>query len=275
MSELDNEVDYLKILSINARHGGRTHDSHIYRELRVINFLSEKILCMPASQDPSACFTFRLPAELEAEDVTVAQLWFYKERDRLDNHNQTLVISEVALWDRNRSYQKTKLLAIESTSIKDYGHQYPKPILALAVFFQERISKGWIKVNLLWVVKHWLENLELPHAVQIACKTCGTDVPKSPISLLPENKPFLVINTNSNSAKRPQRNINCAPGLTECCRESLYISFAEIGWDDWILQPPGYHAYFCKGSCSVASSITQSGSHYSSIMQVINLYFSL
>jgi len=36
---------------------------------------------------------------------------------------------------------------------------------------------------------------------------------------------------------------------TRCCRRPLWISFREIGWDDWILAPDGYQAYYCYGSC--------------------------
>ena len=36
---------------------------------------------------------------------------------------------------------------------------------------------------------------------------------------------------------------------TRCCRRPLWISFREIGWHDWILQPQGYEAYYCYGSC--------------------------
>ena len=27
------------------------------------------------------------------------------------------------------------------------------------------------------------------------------------------------------------------------------MSFKELGWDDWILAPSGYHAGYCRGSC--------------------------
>lgn len=78
------------------------------------------------------------------------------------------------------------------------------------------------------------------------------------------NLPLLFLKQNN----RHKRNINCHPGVSECCRENLYISFADIGWDEWILQPSGYHAYFCHGSCNNAASITLSGVHHSSLIQV-------
>uniref|UniRef100_UPI003A9A66FF Bone morphogenetic protein 10 n=1 Tax=Homo sapiens TaxID=9606 RepID=UPI003A9A66FF len=34
-----------------------------------------------------------------------------------------------------------------------------------------------------------------------------------------------------------------------CKRTPLYIDFKEIGWDSWIIAPPGYEAYECRGVC--------------------------
>ena len=44
---------------------------------------------------------------------------------------------------------------------------------------------------------------------------------------------------------------NCQIGDNEkrCCRFPLYISFADIGWDRWIITPDGVQAYFCRGHC--------------------------
>lgn len=56
--------------------------------------------------------------------------------------------------------------------------------------------------------------------------------------------------------------------MKECCRDELYINFEDIGWNDWILHPNGYHAYFCRGSCSSAASLTISGSLYNNVIRV-------
>ncbi|XP_005107220.1 uncharacterized protein LOC101856459 [Aplysia californica] len=34
-----------------------------------------------------------------------------------------------------------------------------------------------------------------------------------------------------------------------CCRHTIYISFTDIGWDDWVVSPEGFHAFFCQGDC--------------------------
>lgn len=131
------------------------------------------------------------------------------------------------------------------------------------------------------VIKNWLEYQDLPiHAINVACKTCGRDMQSSPISFKSNSKPYLVINTHSQNRmvqqrRRHVRQTNCTPGLNECCRESLYVSFEEIGWNDWIIRPAGYNAYFCKGSCSTAASITLSATQHNSILQVSNQPHSL
>lgn len=36
---------------------------------------------------------------------------------------------------------------------------------------------------------------------------------------------------------------------SHCKRHSLYVDFTEVGWNDWIVAPPGYDAHFCHGEC--------------------------
>lgn len=38
-------------------------------------------------------------------------------------------------------------------------------------------------------------------------------------------------------------------GRRVCQRKSLYIDFTSVGWNDWIVAPPGYDAFYCEGTC--------------------------
>lgn len=56
--------------------------------------------------------------------------------------------------------------------------------------------------------------------------------------------------------KRPRRTPNDVPVRKHkknlysiCKRHPLYVDFADVGWNDWIVAPPGYDAYVCKGDC--------------------------
>lgn len=196
--------------------------------------------------NPAACFTFYLPNEMQFVDVTSAQLWFYKENDENDDLNQTFVLSELDHWDLDGNFEKNMIMAI----------------------FETDIGEGWVKADVSFTLRKWVEELRLNHAIQIACSTCSIDRDTAPVSVEQTLKPFLVIHTSPLPQKnRPKRNSNCLPEMKECCRDELYIDFADIGWSDWIVHPSGYHAYFCRGSCTSAASLTISGSQYNNVIR--------
>lgn len=101
-------------------------------------------------------------------------------------------------------------------------------------------TEEWVKIDIAWKIKNWIEENDLEHVIDISCNTCEKHPSMDMLSLDQGYRPFIVINTHpSRKIKRQRRSLNCSPGVTECCREKLYISFADIGWDDWILYPPG------------------------------------
>ncbi|XP_018398017.1 PREDICTED: inhibin beta A chain [Cyphomyrmex costatus] len=194
----------------------------------------------------AVCFTFYLPNEMLYVDVTSAELWFYKEQVENDDElKQTFVLSELDHWDQGGRFEKNTVMAIFETDIRE----------------------GWVKTDMKFMVKKWISRHRLHHSIQIVCTTCSTDHGKAPVSIEQTLKPFLVIHTEPLPQRnRPKRHSNCLPEMTECCRDELYINFGDIGWSDWILHPSGYHAYFCRGSCSTAASVTVSGSQYNNVI---------
>ncbi|NXL38915.1 INHBC protein, partial [Glaucidium brasilianum] len=46
-----------------------------------------------------------------------------------------------------------------------------------------------------------------------------------------------------------QRSIDCRGDSRMCCRQEFFVDFKEIGWEDWIIQPEGYHMNYCAGLC--------------------------
>uniref|UniRef100_A0A8C8SSC1 TGF-beta family profile domain-containing protein n=1 Tax=Pelusios castaneus TaxID=367368 RepID=A0A8C8SSC1_9SAUR len=35
----------------------------------------------------------------------------------------------------------------------------------------------------------------------------------------------------------------------KCQRHPLFVDFGDMGWNDWIVAPNGYHAFYCSGEC--------------------------
>nr|CAG4650213.1 EOG090X07KO [Sida crystallina] len=67
-------------------------------------------------------------------------------------------------------------------------------------------------------------------------------------------QPLLVTYTDDGKArhrsKRAAEKKHKRKGRRDNCRRhSLYVDFSDVGWNDWIVAPPGYHAYYCHGDC--------------------------
>lgn len=67
-----------------------------------------------------------------------------------------------------------------------------------------------------------------------------------------QNRPFLVVYLDPNVMKTVRRRaLDCSGAIRgQCCKQSFYVSFKALGWDDWIIAPPGYFANYCRGDCN-------------------------
>ncbi|KAJ3595319.1 hypothetical protein NHX12_004623 [Muraenolepis orangiensis] len=88
------------------------------------------------------------------------------------------------------------------------------------------------------------------------------------------HRPFLMVvlrEALESSHRRDKRGLECEGTTSLCCKRQFYVNFKSIGWNDWIIAPPGYHANYCEGDCpSHATSIT--GSSLSFHSTVISHY---
>ncbi|XP_051959345.1 growth/differentiation factor 2 [Xyrauchen texanus] len=56
-----------------------------------------------------------------------------------------------------------------------------------------------------------------------------------------------------------------------CRRTSLKVNFKDIGWDKWIVAPPEYDAYECKGVCYFPLTYDVTPSKHAIIQTLVNL----
>uniref|UniRef100_A0A8C4U6C1 Inhibin subunit beta C n=1 Tax=Falco tinnunculus TaxID=100819 RepID=A0A8C4U6C1_FALTI len=62
--------------------------------------------------------------------------------------------------------------------------------------------------------------------------------------------PFVAAQARARTPHRVQRRgIDCSGDSQMCCRQEFFVDFKEIGWEDWIIQPEGYHMNYCAGLC--------------------------
>ncbi|XP_062842193.1 bone morphogenetic protein 7a [Trichomycterus rosablanca] len=151
-------------------------------------------------------------------------------------------------------------------------------------------EEGWLVFDLTATSNHWIlnpgQNLGLLLTVENAD---GENVKPSAAGLVgsqgPQNKhPFMVaffratgvrLRSVRSASGHKQRNPNRSktskhspPSSQEalrlaeaaenvsvdpkqgCKKHELYVSFRELGWQDWIIAPEGYAAYYCEGECA-------------------------
>ncbi|XP_017477017.1 PREDICTED: inhibin beta B chain [Rhagoletis zephyria] len=234
-------------------------DDYYARTSKKFIFLQrEKRECQRLGTNSSMCFSFKIDdADADGFDVNTAVLWLFKSRTKRSRRNnstrigpQTIVVSEVQQNTDPKYLPIVKTIAIQSVDVQD----------------------EWMKIDIEWPIKRWFGNHDLSHLIHISCRTCDMASMEKMISVNKDYRPFIMVDTqNRRRASRQKRGINCTDGVTECCREKLYISFDEIGWGDWIIQPRGYDAYFCRGSCGSVASVAQSATHHSAFLQKVAL----
>lgn len=62
-------------------------------------------------------------------------------------------------------------------------------------------------------------------------------------------QPILVVHSHDGKARQKRSVEKHRKTKQSCRRHSLYVDFRKVGWDDWIVAPAGYDAYYCKGDC--------------------------
>ncbi|XP_033226458.1 inhibin beta chain [Belonocnema kinseyi] len=82
-----------------------------------------------------------------------------------------------------------------------------------------------------------------PHVIESTVNDKGAQDP---------DRPFLVVRTDPAAVKRVRRRaVECSGAVRgQCCKQRFYVSFSQLGWDDWIIAPQGYYANYCRGDCA-------------------------
>ncbi|XP_054716058.1 bone morphogenetic protein 2-like [Uloborus diversus] len=55
-----------------------------------------------------------------------------------------------------------------------------------------------------------------------------------------------------------------------CRRHALYVDFMDVGWNDWIIAPPGYNAYYCYGECAYPLADHMNATNHAIVQALVN-----
>ncbi|KAL2082128.1 hypothetical protein ACEWY4_021946 [Coilia grayii] len=55
-----------------------------------------------------------------------------------------------------------------------------------------------------------------------------------------------------------------------CRRHPLYVDFSDVGWNEWIVAPPGYHAFYCQGECPFPLAEHLNSTNHAIVQTLVN-----
>ncbi len=55
-----------------------------------------------------------------------------------------------------------------------------------------------------------------------------------------------------------------------CRRHQMYVDFKDVGWNDWIVAPPGYDAFACLGECRFPLPDHLNGTNHAIVQTLVN-----
>ncbi|XP_013776635.1 growth/differentiation factor 8-like [Limulus polyphemus] len=177
-------------------------------------------------------------------DAKTALFTFQLKPEVLMNHVKSLELQALVKMENSEVVLNQTFMLLEW---RKQGNNWTSYIIAIK---ETPINNDWLKADLTHIGLQWIKERRKLH-LEIRCITCSDDFLNSAISLNENIKPLLSFRVQFlNRLGRRKRNVqNCSATTTQCCRDSLHVSFSELGWQDFIIYPAGYDSYYCRGSC--------------------------
>uniref|UniRef100_A0A3P8TT18 Bone morphogenetic protein 5 n=1 Tax=Amphiprion percula TaxID=161767 RepID=A0A3P8TT18_AMPPE len=230
-------------------------------------------------------FRFDLTQIPDGEAVTAAEFRIYKDRSHARYDNITL---KVTIYQVIKEYQnkdaETFLLDSKKVQASD---------------------GGWLVFDITATSNHWVMNPQQNLGLQLCVETIdGRSINIKSAGIVGRNgpqskQPFLVAffkasgvllrsvraaggkkkNHNRNKSNNQQESSKAprAGGMwivkQACKKHELYVSFRDLGWQDWIIAPEGYAAFYCDGECSFPLNAHMNATNHAIVQTLVHLMF--
>ncbi|KZC11909.1 Protein 60A [Dufourea novaeangliae] len=166
-------------------------------------------------------------------------------------------------------------------------------------------KEGWIILNISRALEYWVKHpkenrglfLAVHHADYTGHILRPDDIGVVGVSGIPDKQPFMVgfFKSPDNRGKREilrrrkrdrpkkfdfssmnvQNNPYTSRGvykkINPCNMKTLYISFKDLQWQDWIIAPEGYDAFYCSGECNFPLNIHMNATNHAIVQTLVHL----
>uniref|UniRef100_A0A3P8WQM8 Inhibin subunit beta Aa n=1 Tax=Cynoglossus semilaevis TaxID=244447 RepID=A0A3P8WQM8_CYNSE len=201
-----------------------------------------------------------------ADSQGVVNFVFSKDTSDLSLVEQANVWLFLRLAKANRSRAKVTIRLYQQHSLTDGRPLLPKDDILLAEKKVDTRRSGWHTFPVSAAVQKLLESSESSTlSLRVSCPLCGdagatvvlvsrgSETSQRSSQREQSHRPFLMAVVRQGDAsdgrRRKKRGLECDGKVRICCKRQFYVNFKDIGWNDWIIAPPGYHANYCEGDC--------------------------
>lgn len=216
------------------------------------------------------------PEQLKVRKATLWLSFKFKsyitKRMRSSYHRSKVTLRISAISEKFLVKHRDKLKSKSGLKIRQKQLNKYSQLIASRKFKMRHMA--WKRVDITKAIGQWFaKNSSEKLYLIIDCSDCGTLIePKAAFSAVKPSlaseisdkyirkrrnhrnkpfRPFIVIETEVMPSRNiKKRAVECDGSVTRCCKQTLYVNFKELNWDDWIISPSGYHANYCMGSCS-------------------------
>lgn len=223
------------------------------------------------------------------------------------NHSAELILAELRLYQRNE-FNKYKNdnenITIAVYSITNFDGE--KELIRISEAEVPVNNDGWIELNVTSVVLQWINNMQINKGFYIGAyfkNHLDKEVKLDDIGLVnskgdDKHQPFLVAyckgpqivkpvqhnhsrsKRNINGEKRKRKNkseirnplIELPNDHNKSCQiKTLYVSFKDLNWQDWIIAPEGYGAFYCSGECNFPLNAHMNATNHAIVQTLVHL----
>ncbi|EDO46295.1 predicted protein [Nematostella vectensis] len=228
-----------------------------------------------------ATYKFKLLTP-EGERVTATEFRLYKEDTRGDPSN----------W-RNATYV-----------VRLYQVIYPAQVLDL---IDQRVlrswEKGWQEFDISAAGRVWSESPEKNYGLELSVVNFNNQELSPHLAGfvgfhgLKEKRPFIVSFFKQDGEKKYTHEIHAhdirqhratrvsrslpnaqvggvdprASNKKVCQRQALHVSFRKLRWQDWVIAPEGYSAFYCSGECSFPLNANMNATNHAIVQTLVHL----
>ncbi|XP_056147597.1 bone morphogenetic protein 5 isoform X3 [Lampris incognitus] len=230
-------------------------------------------------------FRFDLTQIPDGEAVTAAEFRIYKDHSHTRYDNITL---KVSIYQVIKEYQNkdAETFLLDSKKVR-------------------ASDGGWLVFDITATSNHWVMNPLQNMGLQLCVETVdGKSINIKSAGIVGRNgpqskQPFLVAffkasevllrSVRAAGGKKKNHNRNKSAGQQEssrapkdhntseqkqaCKKHELYVSFRDLGWQDWIIAPEGYAAFYCDGECSFPLNAHMNATNHAIVQTLVHLMF--